>query len=72
MRRIFSFVVSLVLFTSLGFSQTTNRITILYDAFGKPGPANLTQDWGYSAVIEYSGKRIPFDTGTILKSSPIT
>src|SRR5438309_1412764 len=63
MRRIFSFLTSLVLVTSLGFSQTTNRVTILYDAFGKPSPANLTQDWGYSALVEYSGKRILFDTG---------
>ena len=63
MRRIFSFLVSLVLFTSVGFSQTTNRVTILYDAFGKPGPANLTKDWGYSALVEYGGKRILFDTG---------
>ena len=37
------------------------RITVLYDAFGKqPG---TRKDWGYSALIEYSGKRILFDTG---------
>ena len=37
------------------------RITILYDAFGdSPG---MRQDWGYSALIEYGGKRILFDTG---------
>jgi 7,8-dihydropterin-6-yl-methyl-4-(beta-D-ribofuranosyl)aminobenzene 5'-phosphate synthase len=62
-RRIFSLLASLVFFASLGFPQTTNRVTILYDAFGKPTPANLTQDWGYSALVEYSGKRILFDTG---------
>jgi 7,8-dihydropterin-6-yl-methyl-4-(beta-D-ribofuranosyl)aminobenzene 5'-phosphate synthase len=38
-----------------------NRITILYDAFGKP--SNLQRDWGYSAFIEYGGKKILFDTG---------
>jgi 7,8-dihydropterin-6-yl-methyl-4-(beta-D-ribofuranosyl)aminobenzene 5'-phosphate synthase len=38
-----------------------NRVTILNDAFGdKP---QLEQDWGYSALIEFEGKRILFDTG---------
>ena len=38
-----------------------NRVTILYDAFGKsPG---MRKDWGYSALVEYGGKRILFDTG---------
>lgn len=37
------------------------QITVLYDAFGKtPG---MQKDWGYSAFIEYGGKRILFDTG---------
>jgi len=38
-----------------------NRITILYDAFGKPSA--LRMDWGYAAIIEHGGKRILFDTG---------
>ncbi len=38
-----------------------NRVTILNDAFGKR--ADLEQDWGYSALIEFEGKRILFDTG---------
>lgn len=39
----------------------TMQITVLYDAFGKiPG---VQKDWGYSALIEYAGKRILFDTG---------
>jgi 7,8-dihydropterin-6-yl-methyl-4-(beta-D-ribofuranosyl)aminobenzene 5'-phosphate synthase len=38
-----------------------SRITILYDAFGKPSV--LEKDWGYAALIEYGGKRILFDTG---------
>jgi 7,8-dihydropterin-6-yl-methyl-4-(beta-D-ribofuranosyl)aminobenzene 5'-phosphate synthase len=38
-----------------------NRVTILYDAFGKsPG---MRKDWGYSALVEYGGRRILFDTG---------
>jgi 7,8-dihydropterin-6-yl-methyl-4-(beta-D-ribofuranosyl)aminobenzene 5'-phosphate synthase len=41
--------------------RNENQITILYDAFGKP--SNLKKDWGYSALIEYGGKRILFDTG---------
>lgn len=42
-------------------AQTPNRVTILYDSFGK-NPA-LTVDWGFAALIEYGGKRILFDTG---------
>jgi 7,8-dihydropterin-6-yl-methyl-4-(beta-D-ribofuranosyl)aminobenzene 5'-phosphate synthase len=38
-----------------------NQVTILYDAFGNsPG---MIKDWGYSALVEYGGKRILFDTG---------
>jgi 7,8-dihydropterin-6-yl-methyl-4-(beta-D-ribofuranosyl)aminobenzene 5'-phosphate synthase len=40
---------------------TRSRVTILYDAFGtRPG---LTRDWGFSALVEYGGQRILFDTG---------
>jgi 7,8-dihydropterin-6-yl-methyl-4-(beta-D-ribofuranosyl)aminobenzene 5'-phosphate synthase len=45
---------------SLG-AQPVNRITILYDAFGKS--SSLKKDWGFSAFVEYNGKRILFDTG---------
>jgi len=38
-----------------------NRVTILYDAFGN-SPA-MKKDWGFSALVEYGGKRILFDTG---------
>ncbi len=38
-----------------------NRVTILYDAFGKS--PRMKKDWGYSALVEHSGKRILFDTG---------
>ena len=37
------------------------QITVLYDAFGTDSP--MRRDWGYSAFIEYGGKRILFDTG---------
>jgi 7,8-dihydropterin-6-yl-methyl-4-(beta-D-ribofuranosyl)aminobenzene 5'-phosphate synthase len=42
-------------------ATTANRVTILYDAFGKS--PRMTKDWGYSALVEYGGKRILFDTG---------
>jgi 7,8-dihydropterin-6-yl-methyl-4-(beta-D-ribofuranosyl)aminobenzene 5'-phosphate synthase len=38
-----------------------NRVTILYDAFGKA--PTTTKGWGFSALVEYGGKRILFDTG---------
>ena len=34
--------------TSAGATQ--DRITILYDAFGKP--SGMKKDWGYSALVE--------------------
>jgi 7,8-dihydropterin-6-yl-methyl-4-(beta-D-ribofuranosyl)aminobenzene 5'-phosphate synthase len=37
------------------------RITVLYDAFGKPSA--MQKDWGYAALVECRGKRILFDTG---------
>lgn len=42
-------------------AQEAKRITIIYDAFGPP--SELKKDWGYSALVEYGGKRILFDTG---------
>src|SRR5215813_12879976 len=48
--------------TSLTSAQESPaRVTILYDAFGKPSA--LKRGWGYSALVEYAGKRILFDTG---------
>jgi 7,8-dihydropterin-6-yl-methyl-4-(beta-D-ribofuranosyl)aminobenzene 5'-phosphate synthase len=46
-------------------AQEAKRITVLYDAFG-PSSA-LIKDWGFSALIEYGGKRILFDTGNNAK-----
>ncbi|MFN2579297.1 MAG: MBL fold metallo-hydrolase [Pyrinomonadaceae bacterium] len=42
-------------------AQAQDRVTILYDAFGKP--SSLQKDWGFAALIEHAGKRILFDTG---------
>ncbi len=54
-------VAFVLLFAGLSFAESPNRVTIIYDSFGK-SPA-LTMDWGYAALIEYGGKRVLFDTG---------
>ena len=41
--------------------KAQDRVTILYDAFGDA--KELTNDWGFSALVEHDGKRILFDTG---------
>jgi 7,8-dihydropterin-6-yl-methyl-4-(beta-D-ribofuranosyl)aminobenzene 5'-phosphate synthase len=41
--------------------ETKSQITILYDAFGTD--PSMSKDWGFSALVEISGKRILFDTG---------
>jgi 7,8-dihydropterin-6-yl-methyl-4-(beta-D-ribofuranosyl)aminobenzene 5'-phosphate synthase len=41
--------------------RAQDKVTILYDAFGDS--AELTKDWGFSALVEHNGKRILFDTG---------
>ena len=51
----------LLLSTGILTAQSVNRMTVLYDAFGKSSP--LKKDWGFSAFVEYHGKRILFDTG---------
>ena len=61
LRLIFSLLFLFLLSPASGFADTGNRVTILYDAFGK-SPA-VTKDWGFSALVEYGGKRILFDTG---------
>jgi 7,8-dihydropterin-6-yl-methyl-4-(beta-D-ribofuranosyl)aminobenzene 5'-phosphate synthase len=50
-----------LLLPSVADAQDQNRVTILYDAFGKP--SSLQRDWGFAALVEYAGKRILFDTG---------
>ena len=64
-RRSHGFLVAvLLLFLPLtGFcnEDTGNRVTVLYDAFGQS--AAVTKAWGFSALVEYGGRRILFDTG---------
>jgi len=50
---------------SFGSARARCRATILYDAFGDA--KNLKKDWGFSVLIEYSGKKILFDTGNNAK-----
>ncbi len=42
-------------------AEAPARVTVIYDAFGKP--SDLQRGWGYSALVEYKGKRILFDAG---------
>jgi 7,8-dihydropterin-6-yl-methyl-4-(beta-D-ribofuranosyl)aminobenzene 5'-phosphate synthase len=42
-------------------ARAHGRATMLYDAFGNS--EHLKKDWGFSVLIEYSGKKILFDTG---------
>jgi 7,8-dihydropterin-6-yl-methyl-4-(beta-D-ribofuranosyl)aminobenzene 5'-phosphate synthase len=58
-------VTVVLLFAGISSAETPNRVTILYDSFGK-APA-LTLDWGFAALVEYGGKRILFDTGNNAK-----
>lgn len=64
MRRLISLsapqVIVLVLAAGIALAGT-NRVTILYDSFGKS--PSVTMDWGFAALIEYGGRRILFDTG---------
>jgi len=53
--------VIILLLADMAFAGTPNRVTILYDSFGKS--PSLTMDWGFAALVEYGGKRILFDTG---------
>jgi 7,8-dihydropterin-6-yl-methyl-4-(beta-D-ribofuranosyl)aminobenzene 5'-phosphate synthase len=46
---------------ALAAAESPARVTILYDALGSD-PA-LRIGWGYSALVEYGGRRILFDTG---------
>jgi len=56
-----SLVACLFLLPSVTAAESSNRVTILYDAFGRSSA--MTKAWGYSALVEYGGKRILFDTG---------
>jgi len=62
-RLMLSFLMGLA---SIVSARATDRVTILYDAFGNA--ENLKKDWGFSVLIEYSGKKILFDTGNNAKT----
>jgi 7,8-dihydropterin-6-yl-methyl-4-(beta-D-ribofuranosyl)aminobenzene 5'-phosphate synthase len=47
--------------SSISSAHAHGRATILYDAFGNSD--DLKEDWGFSVLIEYAGKKILFDTG---------
>ena len=53
--------VFILLLAHVAVAGTPNRVTILYDSFGKS--PSMTMDWGFAALVEYGGKRILFDTG---------
>lgn len=55
------FVALMFLSSYAAKSEDNGKITVLYDAFGTSG--TMLKDWGFSAFIEYGGKRILFDTG---------
>ena len=44
-----------------GSTASTERITVLYDAFGTM--TSMKKDWGVAALVEVGGRRILFDAG---------
>ena len=62
MRRVSVLFALLLASGTITNAQETKRVTIVYDAMGVP--SELERDWGFSALIEYGGRRILFDTGT--------
>jgi len=62
--RLLALLFALLLMSGAAAQDSPARVTIIYDAFGKPSP--LKRGWGYSALIEYGGRRILFDTGSNL------
>jgi len=58
-------LIVVLLFAGISSAEAPNRVTILYDSFGR-APA-VTLDWGFAALVEYGGKRILFDTGNNAK-----
>ena len=55
-------LLTLLMMGAASAQDSPARVTIFYDAFGKP--STLKRGWGYSALIEYGGKRVLFDTGS--------
>src|SRR4029077_19486787 len=56
-----SSLVSIIVPARAAAPESKSQITILYDAFGTD--PSMSKDWGFSALLEISGKRILFDTG---------
>ncbi len=51
----------LLLFSGVDSARASGKAIILYDAFGNV--EKLKGDWGFAVLVEYSGKKILFDTG---------
>ncbi len=60
-RGLFGLTLASSLLPFSGHAVAKDRVTILYDAFSDNKA--VTKDWGFSAFVEYDGKRILFDTG---------
>jgi 7,8-dihydropterin-6-yl-methyl-4-(beta-D-ribofuranosyl)aminobenzene 5'-phosphate synthase len=60
-RGLFGLTLASSLLAFSGHAVAKDRVTILYDAFSDN--KTITKDWGFSALVEYDGKRILFDTG---------
>jgi 7,8-dihydropterin-6-yl-methyl-4-(beta-D-ribofuranosyl)aminobenzene 5'-phosphate synthase len=58
---VFAAILGLCALSSFGGEDAPSRVTILYDAFGNT--PSMIKAWGFSALVEYGGKRILFDTG---------
>lgn len=54
------FILSLLV-TNITQADGETKLTVLYDAFGKP--SQLIKDWGFSLLVKHNGKQFLFDTG---------
>ena len=53
----------IVLLTDTAAAETPNRVTILYDSFGKS--PSLAMDWGFAALVEYGARESCSILGTM-------
>src|SRR5258708_2292450 len=60
-RGLFALTAAFFLLVISAHAAAKDRVTILYDAFSDNKA--VTQDWGFSALVEHDGKRVLFDTG---------
>ncbi len=60
-RKLHRLTIALFTFCLPAALQAKDRVTILYDAFSDS--KEMVKDWGFSALVEYDGKHILFDTG---------